>query len=232
MTGAFRVVQSVSVGCLALGAVLVAVRGGRDVVLSAAFAGLVLILVGGMVMLVDAFRPVRRPAPRTVDGATHLVTTRLFGVVVLLGGAGFTVMVAGELARVGWSGLDPRRSGLEALGFLLAPLVVVVGLALLVRPRRLELTPDHLVVRQLLLSRRIDWDDITDVEPVIALGEAVRIRRRSARPVPFPTTYLPLDALAVRTVLLRQRDEPDQRRYLGTDAELERLADLQRSSAR
>lgn len=201
--------------------------------------GILMLPVAGLHLLVADSRTLggrRRPRlSSSPQPAVELRSSSASGVSAVLLGVGMlsivlSFVVDGDLA----DSAQQYRGGpfLYALP-VIGALLVLTGIALLVRPDRVLLTPEAVVVRHVLRERAIPWRRVRALEAVPRdPGLGLRIVGEEGRDVRVGTRRLDLTLWELRAVLAHHRDHPADRRDLGTPASLERVEALRASGTR
>lgn len=111
------------------------------------------------VVMADSLVRLPRPAPFCRSGACVVPTSRIVGLVVLLAGASLSLLAVGLLTA---DVTDQRAAWVRFAVPPVAALLVLTGLAPLLRPLRFEVGPDGITTSG-LRPRRIGWDDLVSV---------------------------------------------------------------------
>ncbi|MCO7240399.1 PH domain-containing protein [Aeromicrobium sp. CnD17-E] len=173
-------------------------------------AGLLLLVVAGALLTVDAWLPFPRPPVRVDQDRTRYVASWVPGVVLVLGALGLGLVVLSFVLGDGL--LDASRSRTGGVLLLPAaaatPILLAWSIVLAARPDRLDLTPSGMAVRRVGRTTSAAWHDVAEVEPVHGdPGLSVRVRRRAGRALVVPTRHLALTPQEAQALLVRRRDE-------------------------
>lgn len=217
-----RVLAACTLGLLAVLALLSLTADGttRDAV---GLLGLGGVVASFGVMTLDAWRPLPRPAPRTVTcggaGATQLKAATSAFLALVLVAAGVTLIAVSFLLAPSLESVSEGRRGGAGVYFVVVAAPALLGgtVALMVRRDQVLLTPEGLTVRRVGRERSARWDAVRQVEPVPGNpGLVLRIGVVDGPALMVTTRQLDLSLGELTAVVGHLAAHPGDRVQLGT----------------